>query len=293
METGIKIKKQNNFHKQKKIHMKKFIEMLLDFPGFVNQKVFNGFVNTELDGFDSQNGIRHYVKTIYQWLAVLMLIVMEVSLIKAAIKYFTESTDGGLAKVGSVIAILVLMYAAFPIAKLIKSKGDALGESHNGMVSFVFNDFVKTNIRLIGEVVAIVGLAAAFNLTLSFVLDNNLYTSASGNLMLDTLAPIYTFPMEALNAVLKITGLHFIGDFINNATSYRMTASSANSFGGDFRWDINDLVVVFGAYINVLLGLVFMYINLAIYGFLYSLIETLVKWVAAPSLPISISQKNK
>ena len=108
--------------------MKKQLQMLLDFPGMVNQKVLNGFVNNELDKFDSQNGIRCYVKTIYQWLALIVLISMEYGIVKAAITYFTESTDGGVAKAGSVLAILVLIYAAFPIAKLIRTRGKSLGE---------------------------------------------------------------------------------------------------------------------------------------------------------------------
>jgi hypothetical protein len=270
--------------------MKKQLQMLLDFPGMVNQKVLNGFVNNELDKFDSQNGIRCYVKTIYQWLALIVLISMEFGIIKAALAYFSESTDGGLAKAGSILAILVLLYAAFPIAKLIRTRGESLGESHNGMVTFVFSDFIKTNIRMMGEVAAILGLAGAANLTLSFLLDNNLFSTASGAGLLDLLSPIYSLPMEALNAIFKATGLSFLGDLMTNAASFRLPATS--SFGGDFRWVASDLVGVLGAYINVMIGLAFMYINLAIYGYLFNIVASIVKWVSSPTLPISIRNKN-
>jgi hypothetical protein len=270
--------------------MKKQLQMLLDFPGMVNQKVLNGFVNNELDKFDSQNGIRCYVKTIYQWLALIVLISMEYGIVKAAITYFTESTDGGVAKAGSVLAILVLIYAAFPIAKLIRTRGESLGESHNGMVTFVFSDFIKTNIRMMGEVAAILGLAGAANLTLSFLLDHNLFSTASGNGVLDVLAPIYSLPMEAMNGIFKATGLSFLSDFMTNVTSFRLPG--ANSFGGDFRWAASDLIGVLGAYINVMIGLAFMYISLAIYGYLYNIVASIIKWISSPSFPISTRNKN-
>ena len=270
--------------------MKKQLQMLLDFPGMVNQKVLNGFVNNELDKFDSKNGIRSYVKTIYQWLALIVLISMELGILKAAIAYFTESTDGGLAKAGSVLTILLLMYAAFPIAKLIRTRGESLGESHNGMVTFVFSDFIKTNIRMMGELTAIVGLAAAANLSISFLLDNNLFSTASGSGLLEILAPIYSLPMEALNAIFKATGLNLLSDFMTSVTSFRLPG--ANNFGGDFRWAASDLIGVLGAYVNVMIGLAFMYVNLAIYGYLYNIVASIIKWVSSPTFPISTRNKN-
>ncbi len=270
--------------------MKKQLQMLLDFPGLVNQKVLNGFVNNGLESFDSLDGVRWYMKNIYQWVALIVLASMEFGIIKAAIAYFRDSTDGGLAKAGSVLTILVLMYSAFPIAKLIKSRGESMGESHNGMVGFVFNDFIKTNIRLLGEVFAIVGLAGAVNLSLSFLLDNNLFSTVPGSRLLDLLSPLYTLPMEALNAIFKATGLNLMSDMMSSLSAFRLP--TASTFGGDFQWDIHDIIGVLGAYVNVMLGLIFMYINLAIYGYLYNIVASLIKWIASPSLPFSVKQVN-
>ncbi len=270
--------------------MKQKFQQLLELPGSLNQKIFKGLVNNELDNFDTQNGIRSYVKTIYTWAALVVFVSMEVGILKAAFAYFTDSADTMLAKVGSVFALLILMVAAFPIAQIIKSKGEQLSENHTGMVSFVFNDFVKTNIRMLGEITAIAGLVAAINLTLSFVLDTNLYSANPGNSLSNILMPLYSFPVEALNAVLNAAHLGAAANFIGSVTSYTMPTST--DFAGDFHWKLSDLHGVVGAYINVILGLVFMYINLAIYGYLYNLAATFINWVSSPSIPIAMKNKN-
>ena len=66
---------------------------------------------------------------------------MEVAIIHGAMAYFTGATTTGLAKLGSVLTTILLVYATFPIAHIIRARGESLGASHNGMVSFIFKDF--------------------------------------------------------------------------------------------------------------------------------------------------------
>ena len=40
--------------------MKQIFNTILDFPQMVNQKVMNAKINSFIDDFDSQNGIRTY-----------------------------------------------------------------------------------------------------------------------------------------------------------------------------------------------------------------------------------------
>ena len=135
--------------------MKKIYQQILDFPQMVNQKVFNAQLNTAVDKFDSQDGVRSYTKSIYQILSLIVLITMEVAVIKGAMAYFTDAASTGLGKAGSVLTTLVLLYSAFPIAHIIRSRGESLGGSHNGIVTFIFKDFVTTNIKILGEVAAV------------------------------------------------------------------------------------------------------------------------------------------
>jgi len=67
--------------------------------------------------------------------------------------------------------------------------------------------------------------------------------------------------------------------------------ADAAEFDGDMKWNANHLVALAGGFVNVLIGLALMYVNLAIYGYLYGIVESLTAWVANPSLPISMKNK--
>lgn len=270
--------------------MKKYIQLLLDLPGTLNEKVYKSCLNKELDKFDSQAGVRSYTVTIYNWAGLLTFITLEYSAIKGALGYFQNDPANGLAKALSLLTILVSIIAAFPIAALIRSRGESLGNSHGGMVSFVFSDFVKTNVRLAGEIAALVGLFGAINLTISFLTDHNLYSGGMAMDIQQALQPIAGLPAEALHSIFKALDMTMLSDFFNSLSNYKF--SGAGDFGGDFSWNPNDILGVAGAYLNVILGLILVYINLAIYGYIYNLLASLVSWISSPSLPISVKHKN-
>ena len=46
-----------------------------------------------------------------------------------------------------------------------------------------------------------------------------------------------------------------------------------------------------GAFVNVVAGLVVLYVNLAIYHFLYSIVANFIKWIQSPSIPIAMKSK--
>ena len=58
-------------------------------------------------------------------------------------------------------------------------------------------------------------------------------------------------------------------------------------------WNTNDLLLVAGAFINVAVGLAVLYINLAIYHFLYTIVSNLIKYIQSPSIPISMKSKQQ
>ena len=95
--------------------MKKIYQTLLDFPGMVNQKIMNAELNAAVSNFDTQNGIRSYTASIYQLISLLVLLSMEVAIIMGAAD-FMGSDAKGLAKAGSILTTVLLMYSAFPIA---------------------------------------------------------------------------------------------------------------------------------------------------------------------------------
>ena len=71
--------------------MKKIYQQILDFPQMVNQKVLNAQLNAAVDNFDSQDGVRAYTKSIYQFVSIVVFIMMEVAIIHGAMAYFTNA----------------------------------------------------------------------------------------------------------------------------------------------------------------------------------------------------------
>jgi len=271
--------------------MKQIFHQILDFPQMVNQKVLNAKLNAAVDSFDSKDGIRCYVKTIYQIAALVFLLGMEYGIVNAAIDYLQNPTVNGIGMIGSILTFLLLAYSAFPIAQVIRSRGESLGESHNGMVEFVFKDFVTTNIRIIGEVTAIAGLIFALNLTLSFVLDADLLSSFSNYSILSNISGLYSLPMNTISELMSTFHMDGFASILHSFTDFKM--NSTQTFGGDFIWDANDLMIVAGAYINVLVGLAVLYVNLAIYNFLYSIVSALVNYIPRLAIPLSIRTKSE
>ena len=270
--------------------MKKIYQKILNFPQMVNQKILNAPLNNAVDNFDAQDGVRSYTKSIYQLLSLVAFITMELAIISGAVNYFTDPATSGLGKLGTVLTALVLMYSAFPIANIIRSRGESLGNSHNGMVEFIFKDFVTTNIKILGEVAAIGAFVSAVCFGLSFVFDTNLYSAASGTSLLAGLAWLANLPMQALNTLLSTLQLGLISDVIKQITSFNM--ESAQIFTGDMKWNYHDLFLVAGGFINTLVVLVVLYVNLAIYNMLYNMVATFSKWIQNPCIPISTKNRS-
>lgn len=267
--------------------MKKNLKQVLDFPQMVNQKIFNAKLNSLLDNFDSENGIRCYVKTIYQVAALVVFVAMEYAVITGALDYFQNSDTSLLGKAGSVLTFVLLVYSAFPIANVIRSRGDSLGGAHNGMVEFVFKDFVLTNIRIVGEVVAITGLFFAFAETLSFVFDTALFNS-SGDSMMGSISPLYALPAAAISELLSMVHLDYLGDLLNSFITFNLDSSQSFGYG----WNFGNLAMVANSYVNVVIALSALYVNLAIYKFLYAIVAALVNFVPNLAIPLSISNKK-
>ena len=268
--------------------MKKMYQTLIDFPGMVNQKIMNAELNTAVANFDSQGGIRSYTASIYQLVSLLVLLSMEVDIIMGAMD-FMGSDASGLAKAGSILTTVLMMYSAFPIAHIIRSRGESLGATHNGMVGYMFKDFVTTNLLMLGEIAAVSGFICATCLGLSFLFDSTLYCFCMNSSMLGVVGWVTSLPMDGLNALLAALRLDYLSGVIANVTAIRL--DEAATFNGDMLWNRHDLILVGGAYINVILGLAVVYVNLAVYKYMFGLVDSLSKWLQNPTLPVSMKNK--
>lgn len=266
--------------------MNDYLKQVLDFPSMVNQKIMQGKLNSEMSKFNSREGVRCYVKYFYQLAALVFFVLMEFTIITNAIDYFANGSAGIVAKIGSVLSFVLFAYAAFPMAQVIRSHGDSFYTEHKTMVEFVFKDFVLTNIRIMGEIIALSALFGALNTVLSFGFDADLL-SANGTSLMDMLNPIYTLPISALSSILESLSLDMLSDFINSFYELSLNSQLGSSNGYSFF----ELIIIAYSFFNVIIGLAVMYVNIAIYRFLYTVVEKLVKFIPNFHFPIGIKNK--
>jgi len=255
--------------------MKKFLNQVLDLPQMINSKLpmntFNSWAN------DSEGNIASWVGKFY---TVSALVVLIGSLMAVLSPLWSGGMGEGLDIVSSIVTMVVWVYAAFPIAQMIRSTGDSLSESKSGIVNFVFKDLAVANIKLLGRVTALVALFGALAMTLSWLTTLNVSMDYST----DWLANIdyaYALPMAAVSEVTNgLIGLEFIGNILaNDWTNWDPTMAA----GAPYSWD--GLMAVAWEYVGVVVIFAKLYVVLAFYHFFYGLISSFVAWVQNPYLP--------
>jgi hypothetical protein len=262
----------------KKFIMEKFINMALDFPHMVNQKLPKNNFNDMMES--SEGNIASWTGYFYK---VSALVVLLGSLIAVLSPVWSGGLGSGAEMIGSLIAILIWVYAAFPIAQVIRSAGDSLASSKSSTVDFVFRDLAVTNIKVLGHVAALVALFGAFCMTLSWATSLNI----SGAYATDWIANIdyaYSLPMAATAEFTDMIGLGFVGNILTEAwTNWDPTMDAGAAWSG------SGLMAVAWEFIGVIVVLAKLYVALALYHFFYGILSSLFNWFKNPSLPIKTS----
>lgn len=269
--------------------MKSIIDQLLGYAGTANQLLRVPLVNTPVDQFDSSTGVRHYTVRIFQVLSLVLLAVMIYNCTYAFLQYF-KAEHTGMEKAGSFLSFLVCLYAAFPLANLIRSRGESLGGSHNGMVSFLFQDAAKAGIRLIGELSATVLLFHSFCLLLAFVFRSSVFECTDTTYALAGVASTIGGLLATVGGWAS-TGLAYIGIHVDFSTLISVNSVSYTTTTAAGAWTEAGFMEFVKGLISVLLTLVSMYVVLAFYSFCINLAATFLKWVSNPTLPISVRNK--
>jgi hypothetical protein len=211
--------------------------------------------------------------------ALVVLIVTLISVITNGMDAMNSAS--GLGQVSAIVCLLILVYATFPIAQVIRSAGDSLSSSGSSTVDFIFRDFVTENIKALGHITALVALFGALCSTVGWILnssgmsmDVDLYSGA---------AYAYALPLDATATLLEMIRLDYVGGIISDFFSWDLTGSDATGY------TIDGLVAVGWEYAQVILILAKLYLALAIYNWVYGLVSTLAKWISSPSLPFKTS----
>ena len=141
--------------------------------------------------------------------------------------------------------------------------------------------------NIFGEVFAITGLFVAFVSTLSFLFDTSLLKYSEEVIeMLDSISPLYDLPGAAIAELTSMVHLNYISDQLSAFATYKL--DTAQNPGNEV---LVNLRMVANSYINVIIGLAVLYVNLAIYRFLYNIIAALVNFIPRLAIPLSISNK--
>jgi hypothetical protein len=204
--------------------MEKLLNLLLDLPKTVNEKLPMNSFNKMMD--DSEGSMKKWTGTAFKVGALVLLIVTLLSVVSTGMDSFQDSS--GLGQVSAILCLLILIYAAFPIAQVVRSAGDSLSSSKSNSVDFIFKDFITTNIKVLGHVTALVALFGAICSTIGWLLNSN---GMSMNVDLyGGAAYAYALPIDATATFLEMVKLDFIGGVISDFFNWDLTGSTASGY---------------------------------------------------------------
>tara|TARA_B100000768_G_scaffold181512_1_gene204827 strand:+ start:1959 stop:2738 length:780 start_codon:yes stop_codon:yes gene_type:complete len=258
--------------------MNEIIQRVLDLPGQITARVLGTRVSDTLNKFDSGKGIRSYFQTIYSWLSLGMTILMIWELVDGINDHFSSADTMGI--IGSVITTLICLIAAFAIPNVIRIRGEELVGKHTGMVQFLAHDVMKTNIRLMGELSALVVFTQALCMVVATLFNATVYAPlAGGEEIASMLSGIYSW-------FTGVAGENIPFDFMGAATSFANPADWNASISGSWTWD--SVMGTLGMLVNAILLLASYYVILSIYSVAYNITAWLVGWIQKPNLPIKM-----
>ncbi|KRO88122.1 MAG: hypothetical protein ABR90_00925 [Cryomorphaceae bacterium BACL29 MAG-121220-bin8] len=257
--------------------MNKIIDQILDFPNMVNQKLPKNCFNEMMD--NSEGSVSDWTGKIFKVGALVVLVGLLISVITGGMDALNAAD--GLGKLSAGLCTLVLIYAAFPIAQVIRSAGDSLAASKSGMVDFFFKDVIVAHIKALGHITALVALFGAFCATIGWVLGSD--GMSIGVDLTDGFAYSYALPVDAMAAFMGMLGLEFVGGFIADFFSWDVTGSEATGY------NLDGALAVGWEYVQVAIILAQLYVALAFYSFFYGILSSLFNWIKSPYLPFKSS----
>ncbi len=252
--------------------MNEIIQKVLDLPGQVAGRVLGSRVGDTLDGFDSNDGVRSYFQTIYSILAVAMAAYMLVDIFDGAQDFFSNADGMGIA--GSIVTTLICLVAAFAISNVIRVRGDGFAGGHSNMVEFLAKDVMRTNIRLVGELGALIICTQALCMAVATIFGATVYAPLGGGAdIVGALTPWVDWMATTVSDQLPYIDIG----------SLSAAGSDAESFSGAWEWD--QVVGVFSTMVNAIMYLATFYVYLAIYTVGYNFVSWAAGWIQNPHLP--------
>jgi len=255
--------------------MEKYLNMIIDFPKTVNDKLPMNSWNSCMD--DSEGNLAKWAGEVFRVGAFVTLVFSLWSTI--SILWTGGMGSGAQEMLGSILGMLLFAYAAFPIAQVVRSAGETVASSKSDTVTLIFHDIPMATIKAFGHILALVALFGAIAVSVTAV--SNGWIDMSGGVNTDWTANFdywYSVPTDAMTTFMGVLGLQFVGGLITDFMSWSgYTTSEAGYIGG--------LIGAAWQFVNVAIILAQLYLTLAFYKFFWGILSTFFNFIKNPYLP--------
>ena len=255
--------------------MEKYLNMIIDFPKLVNDKLPMNCWNSCMD--DSEGNLAKWAGEVFR---VGAFVTLAYSLCATVSILWTGGMGEGAQEiVGSLLGMLLFAYAAFPIAQVVRSAGESVGSSKSDTVTLIFHDIPVATIKALGHILALVALFGALAAGVSAVTNGWLDMSGAANTDWTTNFDYwYSVPTDAMTTLMGLLGLEFVGGLITDFMSWSgYTTTESGYLGG--------LIGAAWQFVNVAIILAQLYLTLAFYKFFWGILSTFFNFIKNPYLP--------
>jgi hypothetical protein len=254
--------------------IKDIFNMVVDSPNMVNNKLPWNCWNSCMN--DSEGNIAKWAGEVFRVGAFVILVFS----IIASVSGMIPGDDG--VNIMAVLGGLVWIYVAFPIAQIIRDAGNSVASSTSDIITLFWHDIALATIRAWGYVTALVALVAALLGIISAVTLGNLDMTGSVDVSwLDNMDYFYALPASAMDALTNMFGLEWVGERLNDLWGWNITDGKA---AADGTW-AGGLIFSLWGLVQVAVILLKLYVVLAIYKWIWTILNTLFKFIANPYLP--------
>jgi len=255
--------------------MEKILNRILDLPNEINGKLPWNCWNDCMS--DSEGNLAKWAGEVFRVGAFVTLVCS----IWASVSGMIPG-EGGL-DIMAILGGLVWIYVAFPVAQIVRNAGDAIASSKGDIITLLWHDIALETIKAWGYITALVALVGALLGVIAAVTMGHL--DMSGSLELGWMSNIdyaYALPASAMDALTNMFGLEWVGGVLNDFWGWDVTANVAASDGS---W-AGDVVFSLWGLVQVAVILAKLYVVMAIYKWIWTILNTLFNFISNPYLPM-------
>ena len=194
--------------------------------------------------------------------------------------------DGLLGTIGYLLALIFWLYALVPLVNVLRYAGNEISNSKGNMLELFLRDAPLALIRAAGYIAALIALFTAITYTFTWFTSINL---GSGSTVWGDAGGILSSFSDFSNiGVVAIAALLQMSDIFSSLDPQILISrlTDTMSEGSIVGWlEKDDLIIVVGAYWNVIVTLVILFVNLLLWKWVYKLGHTFVKWISGPYFP--------